>query len=147
VFYHTMMVGIYVWGIMMMEMTIGEVAEIAELATSTLRYYEDIGLIIPHRRVSGQRRYLPSVLTILAFIQLAKDANFTLDEIKELIHEFPAEMPISERWQQIANRKIEEINQVIRDAESTKALLVESLDCTFLHFELDADLKFPEQSS
>lgn len=129
-----------------MEMTIGEVAEIANVATSTLRYYEDIGLIIPHRRINGRRRYLPNVLTTLAFIQLAKDANFTLDEIKELIHDFPDEMPVSERWQQIANRKIAEIDQVIRDAQSTKALLVESLDCTYLHFELDADLKFSQDS-
>lgn len=129
-----------------MEMTIGEVAEIADVATSTLRYYEDIGLIMPHRRINGRRRYLPNVLTTLAFIQLAKDANFTLDEIKELIHDFPDEMPVSERWQQIANRKIEEIDKVIRDAQSTKALLVESLDCTYLHFELDADLKFTQES-
>ncbi len=129
-----------------MEMTIGEVAEIADVATSTLRYYEDIGLIIPHRRINGRRRYLPTVLTTLAFIQLAKDANFTLDEIKELIHDFPDDMPVSERWQQIANRKIEEIDQVIREAQSTKALLVESLDCTYLHFELDADLKFSQES-
>jgi MerR family transcriptional regulator, redox-sensitive transcriptional activator SoxR len=127
-----------------MEMTIGEVADIAEVATSTLRYYEDIGLITPHRRINGRRRYLPAILSVLAFIQLAKDANFTLDEIKELIHDFPTDMPISERWQQIANRKIEEIDQIIRDAQSTKALLEESLDCTYLHFELDADLNFSE---
>ena len=129
-----------------MEMTIGEVADIAEVATSTLRYYEDIGLITPHRRINGRRRYLPTILSVLAFIQLAKDANFTLDEIKELIHDFPTDMPISERWQQIANRKIEEIDQIIRDAQSTKALLVESLDCTYLHFELDTDLNFSENS-
>jgi MerR family redox-sensitive transcriptional activator SoxR len=120
-----------------MEMTIGEVAEIAEVATSTLRYYEDIGLIAPYRRIKGRRRYTTEILPILAFIQLAKDANFTLDEIKELIHDFPEEMAISERWQVIANRKIEEINRVIREAESTKALLVESLDCEFLHYEMD----------
>lgn len=123
-----------------MEMTIGEVAEIAEIATSTLRYYEDIGLITPHRRINGRRRYMPNVLSVLALIQLAKDANFTLDEIKALIYDFPAEMPISERWQVIAQRKIHEINQIIRDAESTKALLEESLDCEYLHFEMDTDI-------
>ena len=123
-----------------MEMTIGEVAEIAEVATSTLRYYEDIGLITPHRRMNGRRRYLPDVLSVLALIQLAKDANFTLDEIKELIYDFPTEMPISERWQVIAQRKIEEINQIIREAQSTKALLEESLACQYLHFEMDADI-------
>ena len=123
-----------------MEMTIGEVAEIAEVATSTLRYYEDIGLITPHRRMNGRRRYLPDVLSVLALIQLAKDANFTLDEIKELIYDFPTDMPISERWQVIAQRKIEEINQIIREAQSTKALLEESLACQYLHFEMDADI-------
>ena len=129
-----------------MELTIGEVAEVAEVATSTLRYYEEIGLITPHRRINGRRRYLPDILTILALIQLAKDANFTLDEIKELIHDFPADMPISQRWQIVANRKISEIDQIIRDAESTKALLVESLDCEFLHFEMDDSVKFPQES-
>lgn len=126
------------------EMTIGEVAEIAGVATSTLRYYEDIGLIRPHRRVSKQRRYLADVLPTLALIQLAKDANFTLDEIKELLYDFPTEMPVSERWQIIAARKIEEIKAVIREAQSTQALLEESLDCPYLHFELDTDLNLPE---
>lgn len=130
----------------MTEMAIGEVANLADVATSTLRYYEDIGLITPHRRINGRRRYLPSILTILAFIQLAKDSNFTLDEIKELIHDFPEEVPVSERWQIIANRKIQEINQIINEAQSTKALLEESLDCEFLHFELDEEVKFPTQS-
>lgn len=126
------------------EMTIGEVAEIAGVATSTLRYYEDIGLISPHRRVSKQRRYLPNILPTLALIQLAKDANFTLDEIKELIYDFPSEMPVSKRWQIIAARKIEEIKAAIREAQSTQALLEESLDCPYLHFEMDTDLNLPD---
>ena len=107
-----------------MDMSIGEVAEIAELATSTLR-------------INGRRRYQADVLPILALIQLAKDANFTLDEIKELIYDFPTDMPVSQRWQTIAERKIKEVEAIIREAESTKALLVESLNCTYLHYELD----------
>lgn len=121
-------------------MSIGEVAEIADVATSTLRYYEEIGLIKPDRRVNGRRRYQPTILPILALIQLAKDANFTLDEIKELIHELPADMPISKRWQLIAERKISEIEAQIAAAQSTKALLEESMTCTFLHYELDTDI-------
>lgn len=127
-----------------MEMSIGEVAEIADLATSTLRYYEEIGLIDPPKRVNGRRRYTPDILPILALIQLAKDARFTLDEIKELIHGFSAETAVSHRWRIIADRKIDEINQVIADAQSTKQLLEESLTCTFLHYELDTDIKLQE---
>lgn len=120
-----------------MDMSIGEVAEIAGLATSTLRYYEEIGLIPEPERLNKRRRYSEDILPVLALIQLAKDSNFTLDEIKELLHDFPAEMPVSERWQIIAERKISEVDAIIRQAQSTKELLVESINCEFLHFELD----------
>lgn len=130
--------------IFIVEMTIGEVAEMAEVATSTLRYYEDIGLISAHRRVSGRRRYLPDILPTLALIQLAKDANFTLDDIKELLHDFDTDIPISERWRIIAERKIAEVDAIIREAQATKDLLEESMRCAYLAFELDADVSIPE---
>lgn len=123
-----------------MGMSIGEVAEIAGVATSTLRYYEDIGLISPPLRVNGRRQYEEDVLSILALIQLAKDSQFTLDEIKELLYDFPADVPISDRWQIIAERKILEIEIAIQQAQETKALLQESVACEFLHFELDVAL-------
>lgn len=123
--------------VLIMDMSIGEVAEIVGVATSTLRYYEEIGLIPEPQRLNGRRRYAEDILPVLALIQLAKDSNFTLDEIKELLHDFPAEMPVSERWQIIAERKIAEVDAIIQQAQSTKELLVESISCEFLHFELD----------
>ncbi len=125
-------------------MSIGEVAEIADVATSTLRYYEEIGLLKAPPRVNGRRRFQADVLPILALVQLAKDANFTLDEIKELIYDFPTDMPISQRWQAIAERKIKEVDAIIHQAKSTKALLVESLNCTYLHYELDDTVALSE---
>jgi MerR family redox-sensitive transcriptional activator SoxR len=121
----------------MHEMTIGEVAEYAGLQTSTLRYYESIGLISPPRRVSGQRRYSPEVLQILAIIQLAKDASFSLDEIKTLFHGFSDNTPLSERWKALAREKLREIEAVIQHAAEMKRLLEEALECEFLQFELD----------
>lgn len=67
-------------------LTIGEVAQLAGLQTSTLRYYESIGLLNPPRRISGQRRYTREVLQILAVIRLAKEVNFSLPEIRALLH-------------------------------------------------------------
>lgn len=119
-------------------MTIGEVAEIIGVATSTLRYYESIGLLPAPQRVNGRRQYSAAVLPLLTMIQLAKNANFTLDEIQELIHGFPVDMPVSERWRTIAARKLREINVVIHQAQETRALLEETLYCPYLHFELNA---------
>lgn len=46
------------------ELTIGEVARRAGVATSSIRYYERIELLPTAERVSGQRRYRPEVLGI-----------------------------------------------------------------------------------
>ena len=58
-------------------LTIGEVAAMAGLQASTLRYYESIGLLPPAKRVSGQRRYTTNILSVLAVIQMAKEASFS----------------------------------------------------------------------
>lgn len=121
-----------------LQMTIGEVADTAGVATSTLRYYETIGLIPPPKRASGQRRYTPEVLQILAVIQLAKDVGFTLPEIKELLYGFPKDMLPSERWKALARHKLHEIEAIIASALRMKALLESGIDCEYLHLELDS---------
>lgn len=41
----------------MEELTIGVVARRTGLATSAIRYYEQLGLLPPRQRVNGRRRY------------------------------------------------------------------------------------------
>jgi MerR family redox-sensitive transcriptional activator SoxR len=65
-------------------LTIGRVAEETGVAATTLRYYEQIGLVPVPARVGGQRRYDESVLTRLEVIGLCKSAGFALDEIQVL---------------------------------------------------------------
>jgi MerR family redox-sensitive transcriptional activator SoxR len=67
------------------ELTIGEVARQAGVATSSIRYYESIGLLPEPERLHGQRRYDTEVLGKLAFIGVAQSAGFKLDEIRELV--------------------------------------------------------------
>jgi MerR family redox-sensitive transcriptional activator SoxR len=119
----------------MEKLTIGEVATLAGMRTSTLRYYESIGLLPPPRRISGQRRYSQEILSVLAIIQLAKEVNFSLPEIKTLLYG-ESSIP-SERWRQLAEHKLREVNAVIARAEEMKHLLEESLDSDALHYELD----------
>src|SRR5829696_10445759 len=67
------------------ELTIGEVARRAGVATSSIRYYERIGLLPEPDRAGGQRRYDAEVLGKLGFIGVAQSAGFKLREIKQLI--------------------------------------------------------------
>jgi MerR family redox-sensitive transcriptional activator SoxR len=120
------------------KLTIGEVAEATGVPTSTLRYYEKLGVIPPPQRSSGQRRYHPEVLQIMAVIQLGKDVGFSLPEIKELLYGFPEDMKPSERWKRLAQRKIAEIDEIIASAVDMKRLLESGIECEYLHLELDS---------
>lgn len=122
-------------------LTIGEIARLAGLPASTLRYYESIGLIPPPKRVSGQRRYAVEILPVLAVIQLAKDANFTLPEIQTLIHA-NGSAP-SERWKELAQQKIHEIDGLVTHLLEMRAFLEEGLTCETLQFEIDSAILRP----
>lgn len=64
-------------------MDIAEVAKASGLPSSTLRFYEEKGLIQSDR--SGYRRsYGSNILERLALISLGRQAGFTLDEIVEM---------------------------------------------------------------
>lgn len=63
-------------------MDIGEVTRRSGLPASTLRFYEEKGLIAPVGRRGLRRVYDAAVLERLALIALARGAGFSLDEIR-----------------------------------------------------------------
>lgn len=60
---------------------IGVLARSSGLPTSTLRYYEERGLIASVARNGLRRQYREETLDQLALIALGKSAGFSLDEI------------------------------------------------------------------
>ncbi|GAK43918.1 MerR family transcriptional regulator [Tepidicaulis marinus] len=60
---------------------IGAVARETGLATSTLRYYEEIGLITSSGRKGLRRLFDPGIYERLALISLGRNAGFSLKEI------------------------------------------------------------------
>lgn len=73
---------------------IGVLSEKSGVPPSTLRYYEEIGLIESLGRHGLRRQYGPEAMTQLALISLGKVAGFTLDEIKGMFgKDGSAELP------------------------------------------------------
>ena len=69
-----------------MALTVGRLAEIAEVNIETIRYYERRGLLPePKRNESGYRVYDSEALNQLHFILNAKRVGFSLREIGELL--------------------------------------------------------------
>lgn len=65
-----------------------QVAKMAGVNIETLRYYENKGLIKPERSENGYRFYPESILDRLKFIKRAKEAGFTLEEIRKTFELF-----------------------------------------------------------
>lgn len=65
-------------------MDIAEVAKRSGLPASTLRYYEEKGLIASVGRQGLRRTFDPGVLELLSLISLGQAAGFSLDEIAQM---------------------------------------------------------------
>jgi DNA-binding transcriptional MerR regulator len=63
---------------------IGEVAQQSGLSPSTLRYYEEIGLIASVGRHGLRRQFETDVLLRLSLVALGKSAGFSLVEISAM---------------------------------------------------------------
>jgi MerR family redox-sensitive transcriptional activator SoxR len=97
--------------------TIGELSERTDIPSSTLRYWERIGVLPKAVRVSGQRRYAAESVDLIGVLKLAQACGFSLPEMRRLLYGFRSGATPSERWRsavrdhrEILERKIAELN-------------------------------------
>jgi MerR family redox-sensitive transcriptional activator SoxR len=107
----------------MAQLTISQVARQIRLRPSAIRYYERISLLPPAERVSGQRRYDPTVLYRLAIIQRARQLGFTLSEIRHLFFGFRDITHASERWRTLSQRKLAELDHLMDGIKAVRGVL------------------------
>ncbi len=111
------------------ELTIGEVAKRAGVATSSIRYYERIGLLAEPGRSGGQRRYEPEVLGKLGFIGVAKSAGFKLSEIQELMNGMDSPEGLSAPMQSLSDQKLVEVEELLERTKAMKGWLEVAREC------------------
>ncbi len=110
-------------------LAIGELAELAGKRPSSIRYYEQIGLLPPPVRVSGQRRYDAGTVRTLSVIGTAQRAGLTLDEIKVLLSASPADRSAIDRLREVADRKLPQITALIERTELVRSWLESAARC------------------
>ena len=89
--------------------SIGEVAERTGFSASALRYYEELGLLVPSTRTdAGYRVYDDQALGRLAFIARAKQLGCSLDEITDLLRIWDGEQcgAVQRRFHELVTEKI-----------------------------------------
>jgi DNA-binding transcriptional MerR regulator len=113
----------------MAEMSISQVTQQTGVRASTLRYYEEIGLLSPTRRVGGRRHYDTGVLQRLALIQTGQQAGFTLAELGILLNNVLDSTSQDVAWHELVDRKLMEIDERLRNIKNMKNLLEDIIDC------------------
>ena len=91
-------------------MDIAEVAKRSGLRASTLRDYEEKGLIHSVGKPGERRRFAPGVLDQLALIALGQSAGFSLDDIRAMF--LPSGEPSIDR--QLLSAKADELDAMVK---------------------------------
>jgi DNA-binding transcriptional MerR regulator len=107
-------------------LTIGELGRRTGVATSALRYYEELGLLRPAGRVSGHRRFTNSAVVHVGIILFLRDAGFSLAEIKQFVSAPPRSRG---GWRALAERKAAELDALIAQATLARTALEHALAC------------------
>ena len=102
-------------------LSIGEFSKICQVSTKTLRYYAEIGLILPNEinYENGYRYYSIEQLETMLFIKRLKVYNFSLEEIKIILQseEFKDEklyLSLIEKRKEI-DKQVHELNMILEE--------------------------------
>jgi DNA-binding transcriptional MerR regulator len=99
-------------------------AERTGVATSALRYYDEVSLVRPAARESGGRRYAASAVAEVGVIRFLRQVGFTLAEIESFL-------AVRERRsrQEIIDRKLAEFTEQQHQLEVARELLKHGQTC------------------
>ena len=107
-------------------MRIGELAEKARTRPSTLRYYEERGLLPPPERTpAGYRSYGDETVARLAFIDRARAAGLTLAQTGEILVVRDAGRSPCAHVQDLLDRRIVEIDEQLEQLHALRGSIAE----------------------
>lgn len=110
-------------------MNIGDVATRSGLPAKTIRYYEDIGLIKPHRSANGYRCFQEADLHKLAFLGRARALGFSIEDCRMLMALYEDESRASADVKQLALEHLAKIEAKIADLEAMRDTLTDLVHC------------------
>ncbi|MAI91759.1 Cu(I)-responsive transcriptional regulator [Ponticaulis sp.] len=99
-------------------MNIGDMAEASGLPAKTIRYYEDIGLIRPHRGDNGYRVFTEADRQKLIFLSRSRSLGFSIEDCRSLLSLYDNRDRSSADVKNLAEEHLERIRVKIAELES-----------------------------
>ncbi len=104
-------------------MNVGDAARRTGLPAKTIRYYEEIGLILPQRSANGYRDYSPEDVHRLAFLKRARNLGFPIEDCRQLMALYRDRSRASADVHRIASSHVAAIEEKILELQSMRATL------------------------
>lgn len=117
-------------------LAIGDLAARTGLSVSAIRFYEEKGLITPHRNAGGHRRYMRSDIRRLSFVQITQKLGFSIEDIAQEMRKLPqGRTPTAKDWEKISSRFLEVLDNRISDLTRMRNNLNGCIGCGCLSLE------------
>jgi len=109
-----------------MALSIGQAAERSGLPAKTIRFYEEIGLIHPARRLdNGYRVYGEDDLHMLRFVERARRLGFSVEDCRQLLALYRDRDRTSAEVKALTEQRIAEIESKIEELVAMRRTLAE----------------------
>jgi MerR family mercuric resistance operon transcriptional regulator len=109
--------------------TIGQLAKAAGVPSSTVRYYERVGLVRPSGRSWGNYRLFGAeALERLRFIRAAQATGFTLDDVTRMLGHRHASTASCREVQGLIENRLLDFKQRMEDLRHVERVLRSALD-------------------
>jgi len=112
-------------------MLISELSKKTGVSIHTLRFYENYGLFNgmsdENIKTNNYKNYDESLVETITTIKGAKEAGFTLSEIKGLLETWYSKQFSIEKKVEVVNRKVSEIDNKILQLKQVKKILLAAI--------------------
>ncbi|MDP2697738.1 Cu(I)-responsive transcriptional regulator [Thalassospira sp.] len=109
-------------------MNISEASRICGLPAKTIRYYEEIGLIMPGRLANGYRDYGDTDLHKLGFLQRSRGLGFSVEDCRMLLSLYEDRNRASGDVKKLAQDHLTEIDRKIAELKGLRRTLSQLVD-------------------
>lgn len=92
-------------------MNIGAASDKTGLSAKTIRYYEDIGLVVADRQANGYRDYAQEHIERLNFLKRAREFGFPIGDCRKLLGLYDNEQRSNSDVRALAAHHLEELQR------------------------------------
>ena len=110
-------------------MRIGEVAQAAGVSTSTIRYYEAVGIMPPPMRKSGIRYYEDDAVDELRILRFYRSSGIPIRRLASISKLQRGTAARRDVWIDVLKARIVDLESWIHEAERTRGMLERAIEC------------------